>query len=180
MPAPPADARVEGDDAPWWPVSTVKFAIMTIGTLGIYHYYWIYGNWQRLQRREGAPLSPVWRTLFAPFTVYRMFARAHESAADAQVRTSWSAIGLAVAYFIANIALFVGIPTWLMGPVLLLPVLPAQMTMAAINAKVAPEAPRNARLTATNWVFLVLGAATTAMLYAMSSMVDQLLKEWTP
>jgi len=178
--APPRDARAGDDDAPWWPASTAKFAIMTFGTLGLYHYYWIYYNWQRLRGRESAPLSPVWRTLFAPFTIYRMFARAHESAREAQVRAPWNPIGLAAVYFVANIALLIGIPTWLMGPVLLLPVLPAQMTMAAVNAKVAPEAPRNDRITATNWAFLVLGLVTTAFLYAMSNVVDQLLKEWTP
>lgn len=180
MPGLPREAREAEGSAPWWPVSTAKFAIMTVGTLGIYHYYWIYGNWQRLQARESAPVSPAWRTLFAPFTLYRLLARAHEGAVDAGVPTRWSAVGLAAAYFIANIALFIGIPTWLMGPVLLVAVLPAQMTMAAVNAKVAPDAPRNERLSALNWVFLAGGAAMTAFVYAESRLVDQLLQEWTP
>ena len=175
----PRDARDE-TAAPWWPVSTAKLAVMTLGTLGIYHYYWIYGNWQRMRGREGAAISPAWRTLFAPFTLYRMFVRVQEDAATASVRTRWSAIGLAAAYLIANIALLFGIPTWLMGPVLLLPVLPVAMTMTAVNAKVAPDAPRNARLTLTNWVFLALGAATTGLVYVEAHLVDQLLQEWTP
>ena len=175
----PRDAR-DAPTAPWWPISTAKLAILTVGTLGIYHYYWIYENWLRLRARESAPLSPVWRTLFAPVTMHRMFARARENAAEADIRAPWSAIGLAAAYFVANLALLVGIPAWLAGPVLVLPIIPAQMAMAAVNAKVAPDALRDERLTMWNWIILVVGVATTAFLYVENNVLDQLLKEWTP
>jgi hypothetical protein len=166
--------------APWWPVGTTKFVVMTLGTLGIYHLYWIYGNWRLMRARERAPLSPMWRTFFAFVTVYRMFERGAESAAAAGVRVRWSPVGLAVAYFVANLALVVGIPPWLAGPVLLLAVLPVQMTMARVNAVVAPDAPRNDRITPTDLALLAGGAALTAMLYTEWQAVNALLQEWNP
>ena len=174
------DAPPAGGAAPWWPVGTAKFVVMTLGTLGIYHLYWIYGNWKLLREREQAPLSPVWRTFFALVTVYRMFERAAESASAAGVRVRWSPLGLAVAYFVANLALIVGISPWLAGPVLLLPVLPVQITMARVNAVVAPGAPVNARITAGDLAILAGGAALTALLYAEASAVDTLFQEWNP
>lgn len=158
----------------------MKFVVMTVATLGVYHLYWIYGNWRLLREREREPLNPMWRTFFAFVTVYRMFERGHESAVAAGVRARWSALGLAVAYFVANLAAFVGIPVWLVGAVLLLPVLPVQMTMAKVNAAVAPGAPRNDRFTLTDFALIAAGAALTAWLYSQDRMVDALLKEWNP
>ncbi|HUO52943.1 MAG TPA: hypothetical protein VMT93_10515 [Gemmatimonadaceae bacterium] len=176
----PHDAAAARAEAPWWPVGTTKFVVMTLGTLGIYHYYWIYGNWKRMRAREGAALSPVWRTFFAPVTVYRMFAAAAESASTAGVRPRWSAVGLAAAYFIANVALLAAVPAWMAGPLLLLPVLPVQMTMARVNVITAPAAPRNERFTLTDYAILAAGAALTAGLWAEARAVDDLLQEWNP
>ena len=176
--APPPAAA--GAKAPWWPVSTVKFTVMTLGTFGLYHYYWIYENW-KLMRAAGARVgSPFWRTFFAPFTVYRLFDRLRDDAQLNGIPAPWSAVGLAAAYFVASIALVVGVPAWLTSAVLLLPVLPAQITLERLNAKVAPDAPRNDRFTVTNLVMLALGLSLTFFAWQSERLVDQLLQEWTP
>ena len=180
MGAAPRDAGEVGVAPPWWPVTTTKFVVMTLGTLGLYHYYWLYDNWKVLRERGETGMNPVWRTFFAPITAFRLFERAAESAAAHRVRVHWSAIGIAVAYFAAHIAIFVGVPAWLTGPILLLPVLPVQITMARVNAIAAPGAPRNGHLSLTNLIFLAGGAALTAAAWTLDHQVDLLLKEWNP
>jgi hypothetical protein len=118
--------------------------------------------------------------LFAPFTSYRLFELARDSGREQNVWHKWSAVGIAAAYLIAHIALFVGMPAWFTGAALLLPVLPVQITMAKVNAKVAPNAPRNGTITIANLAMLIGGALLTAAAYSYDSQVDQLLKEWEP
>ncbi len=166
--------------APWWPVTTTKFVVMTVGTLGMYQYYWLWANWRRLHDLRGEAVSPTWRVLFAPLASYRLFERARESAAECGVWRGWSAVGVAAVYLIAHIALFVGLPAWFTGVALLLPVLPVQITMARVNERVAPNAPRNGTFTALDFAMLIGGALLTAAAYSYDSQVDQLLKEWEP
>ncbi len=184
MPGAPLDARApaSGADAVclWWPVSTAKFVIMTVGTIGLYHYYWLYANWQRVRARGDAALNPFWRTFFALVTVYTMFARVKASASPSGAPVRWSAELLAGAYFLANIAMLVAVPPWLAGVVVLLPILPVQVTMARVNAAAAPSAPRNDRLTVANLVMLALGALFAAGAFALDREVARLLQEWEP
>jgi hypothetical protein len=165
---------------PWWPVTTAKFVVMTLGTLGMYQYFWLWENWRRLHQLRGEAVNPTWRVLFAPFTSYRLFELARDSGREQNVWHKWSAVGIAAAYLIAHIALFIGMPAWFTGAALLLPVLPVQMTMAKVNAKVAPNAPRNGTITIANLAMLIGGALLTAAAYSYDSQVDQLLKEWEP
>lgn len=169
-----------GAKAPWWPVSTVKFTVLMLGTFGLYHYYWLYENWKRMPGPGAGMSSPFWRTFFAPFTAYRLFDRVRHDAQLHVVRTPWSALGIAVAYFVANIALVTGVPAWLASVVLLMPVLPVQITMAKLNEAVAPDAPRNDRFTAANLVLLVLGLALTFFAYQSEQLLNQYLEEWKP
>jgi len=178
--AAPRDPHAAEERAPWWPVGTAKFALLTAGTLGLYHLYWMYGNWLRMRERDHVPLSPLWRTCFAPVTAFRMFVRAKADADAARVRAPWTPLWLAVAYFIANLALFVAIPAYLAGPILLFAVLPAQVTMAKVNRAMAPGAPRNDRLTAMNLAVLALGIGATWLIYAQQRQFDALLQEWAP
>jgi hypothetical protein len=176
----PAPETRDAAAPPWWPVSTAKFVVMNLGTLGFYQFYWLYYNWQRLRDVRGEKVDPVWRTIFAPVTAYRLFERVAESAAEHRVKTRWNPVGLAAVYFVASIVMFVGVPAWLSGPVLLLPVLPVQITMTRVNAVAAPDAPRNGKLTLWNMLMLVGGALLTAAAYTSDHFVTQLLDQWEP
>lgn len=176
----PAPETREAAAPPWWPVSTAKFVVMNLGTLGFYQFYWLYYNWQRMRDVRGEKVSPVWRTIFAPVTVYRLFERVAESAAERGVKMQWNPVGLAAVYFVASIVMFVGVPAWLSGPVLLLPALPVQITMVRVNAIAAPDAPRNGRLSPMNMLMLVGGALLTAFVYSSDHFVTRLLDEWEP
>jgi len=169
-----------GAKAPWWPVSTVKFTVMTLGTLGIYHLYWLYDNWKRMRAAGAAIGSPFWRTFFAPFTAFGLFEKVRRDAQLHVVKTWWSAPGLALVYLVCNVALLVSAPTWLAGPLLLLPVLPVQLTMGRVNDAVAPGTERDGRFSVSNLVILALGLAITFALYRSEQLVDQLYQEWTP
>jgi hypothetical protein len=178
-PAPARGAAAAAAEPPWWPVSTTKFVIMTVGTIGLYHYYWLYANWKLVRARGGA-VSPLWRTFLAPFTVYGLFAATKNSAAPKRVPAPWGPELLAGAYLIANIAMLIAIPPYLAGVVFLLPLWPVQVTMARVNDAVAPDTPRNDRITVVNFMMLALGALFAAGAFALDREVDRLLKEWEP
>ena len=165
---------------PWWPVGTAKFIALNLATFGLYHFFWLYENWKGMRRAGAGSFSPFWRTFFAPVTVYRLFDRVRQDAQLNVVRAPWSALGLAAAYFVANIAMFIGVPAWLAGAVLLLPVLPVQLTMARVNGVVAPDAPRNVRFSAADIVIITLGLALTVFAYQSEQLVNQYLEEWKP
>ena len=154
--------------------------MLNLATFGLYHFYWLYENWKGMRTASASPFSPFWRTFFAPFTAYRLFDRVRQEAQLHVVKTHWSALGLAAAYFVANIALFIGVPAWLAGPVLLMPVLPVQLTMARLNDTVAPGTTRHSRFSTSDLVIVVLGLALTFFAYQSDQLVKQYLQEWEP
>jgi hypothetical protein len=84
QPAGPAEAA----DAPLPPlfyvVSTRKFAILFLATVGLYPIYWFYKNWDRYKDRVpeasrfGTTVSPVVRAAFSVFFVHTLFRRIRE------------------------------------------------------------------------------------------------------
>lgn len=67
-------------DAEWmgkqvfYPVSAVKFFILTTVSFGIYPFFWSYKNWRWAKVIGHANISPGWRAFFMAFTNFALFA----------------------------------------------------------------------------------------------------------
>lgn len=93
-------ARREGliwrPEQQFYPVPLSKWLIMSVATLGLYERYWQYRCWAQVRHADGSRISPLWRTLFAVFWVWPLFARANRDIQPPVAR--WKGIVAAIGY----------------------------------------------------------------------------------
>jgi hypothetical protein len=169
----PPVARVEDltqsdADAQFLVVAPRKFWIMTIGTLGLYGYYWFYKNWALLNRQHKT-YWPVARAIFSIFFTHSLFAEVDAALRRRGAVHAWSPRGMATQYVVCSIASNIcdklaardiGSPlTDVAGLLLLLPICGALYeAQRAINIAEGDTAgERNRSLTPANFAWLVLG-----------------------
>jgi len=142
---------------PQFAVSLPKLAVMSLCTFGFYQLYWAYKQWDAQRRREPEELSPFWRAFFAPLWGFSLFPRLQRLTAMYGVPATWSGSALALTYFFLNLMLRLPDPYWLVSIFTFVPLMVAQRSINALNAAVAPEAPRNDSYSGANVVAIVVG-----------------------
>lgn len=175
------DASPPVAEAPYLPVSRRKLIVMSATTLSMYQIYWFYRNWQRMNARNGSGGSPFWRAMAAPLTAHGLFADVRTDAQSRFVTVGWSSAGLAVIYFGLTLCCFLDYPWWTIALGSVFALIPVHATMEAVNAKVAPDAPRDDDFSAMDVVVIIAGIALTAYgLYLTRNaqiFFDQLMNE---
>ena len=148
-------------DAPFFAVAPWKVLLMCVVTMGLYQVYWFYANWRLVQRRERSEIWPVPRAIFGLFFCNALFQRMRRFGKERGVAgaESFSAGALATTWIIGSLAWRLPAPFTLVGLAAWIALLPVQSYASRVNAHVAPEADRNARLTWLNWIAVVLGGA---------------------
>lgn len=140
--------------------STLKFAVMSICTFGLYELYWFYKNWVQVKARDGTSISPFWRAFFAPFWAYSYFKHVKTSANENDVPESLSISLLAAMYFIAVALSQSPDPYWLIGFLSFAFVLPVNSVAVACNRKLLANFENNESFTGWNWVAVVIGGVS--------------------
>lgn len=143
--------------APQFAVSLTKLVVMSLCTFGLYELYWAYKHWDAQRRREQENLSPFWRAFFAPLWAFSLFPRIRRITATYGVPATWSGSGLALGYFLIHLTWRLPDPYWLISLLGFLPLLVVQRSVNALNAAVAPEAPRNDTYSGVNVVAILVG-----------------------
>jgi hypothetical protein len=141
----------------YFPVSITKLVCLSFCSFGIYGIYWFYKNWQLERDRKREPLSPFWRALFAIFFCYPLFKRIIVTGVREGLFKGGGAGLLATLYIISNISWKLPGPYSLISLLTVLPLVMAQQIAEQINAKLAPQAPRNTRFSIANIILLALG-----------------------
>lgn len=155
--------------APLFAVSTTKLVVMSIATLGLYQFYWMYKHWQSIRTQSGEDISPFWRAFFGIFFINQLFTRMRAQTVSGGVEAGASTGGLAAGYIISNIlgqvlsrlrypglGIFVG----------MLSVVPIVIMQGEVNSyidAVYPTADRNGRFSPANIVLIILGALFWAL-----------------
>lgn len=146
-----------GDDLPvFFPVSQTKLVVLTLCTLSLYQYYWLYKNWKLVRERDNSDISPFWRTFFSIFYCYQLFDLIRRHRPDLP-SAKLAAGPLAAAWIIATLLFNLPDPYWLLGFPGLLFLLPVQQAVNSLNQAVAPAHDPNARFGAWNWVAVAVG-----------------------
>ena len=154
--ATPAD--VESYRAtPQFAVGAGKLVVMSLCTFGFYQLYWAYKHWDAQRRRENENLSPFWRAFFAPLWGFSLFPRLQRMTGMYGVPAAWSGGALGLAYFLLNLIVRLPDPYWLISLLNFIPCVIAQRSINALNAHVAPEAPRNDTYSGLNVVGILVG-----------------------
>ena len=65
-------------------ISATRLILMSIASVGVYEYYWIYKNWKYIKEREGLRIHPFWRGVFGIFFCHSLLKRIKEDE-DARV-----------------------------------------------------------------------------------------------
>ena len=148
------------EGAPFYPVTTQKFIVMSICTFALYEIYWAYKNWQHIRDtplREN--LIPFWRAFFSPLWAFSLFKHVREDAERQGLRVAWQPSLLAAFYIGLTI-----IPR-LLDPFFLLislgtfvPFLPVVETIKRINMVSGLPKGAGGRYSAANVVIAVIGA----------------------
>lgn len=96
------EGRIWRPDQALYPVPLSKWLIMSVATMGLYERYWQYRCWAQVRHADGSRISPLWRTVFAIFWIWPLFARANRDVQPPVAR--WKGIVAAVGY-----------PAWAVG-----------------------------------------------------------------
>jgi hypothetical protein len=161
--AEPGTGAIGGDRAPFFAVSLVKLAAMSVCTFGIYELYWFYKNWQLVQEREKIAILPFWRAFFAYFFCIQCFSRIRAFAQSVSPDASLPAVPLAAGWIAATLLWRLPDPFWLVSMLSFLFLLPVQAMANWINATVAPGHDPNRRFTACNIAAVVAGGIITVL-----------------
>jgi hypothetical protein len=144
--------------APWFPVATHKFIVLSIFSFGIYDFYWVYQNWQRAQRATGEGFSPFWRTfLIVPVWAFSLLRRIRQSADAAGVPARWNADVLAFAFIVLAFAPLLPNIGFFLSLISCTPLIPPVRAIAAINAAAGDPEGVNDRYTLPCVATIVLG-----------------------
>ncbi|WP_417677063.1 DUF3857 domain-containing transglutaminase family protein [Roseibium sp.] len=94
------------ENAVFFPVSPIKFLLMTMGSFGLYPMFWMLKFWNWYKRAEMNGIRPAWRMIFGIFWLYPAFSKANARARDAGVSLPpvWGILG-AVTFFFVSIFL---------------------------------------------------------------------------
>jgi hypothetical protein len=162
-PQPIAPAAITQSDLPFFAVATHKFVVMCIVTVGLYQFYWLYLQWKRLARATIEPISPFWRTFFAPLWGFSFCNRVRQRGLLEQTHPNWNAAILAVAYFVLTVLWRLPEPWSLISLLNFLPLVPVQLTIEAINARHARGPLPNRSYSTANIAGIVFGSCVLVL-----------------
>ena len=167
--APPttavADIRPQdGGLPPFFAVSLLKLAVLSLCTLGIYELYWFYRNWQHVKARGESDILPFWRAFFAILFCYSCFKRIRDVGVERGIEPVLSAGAFATGWIVMTLTWKAPDPYGWITFFAVAFLLPVQAHVNRINAAVAPGHDRNARFSAWNWLATVIGAGMLVLL----------------
>jgi hypothetical protein len=122
-------------ELPFFPVATQKFILLSICSFGIYHAYWHYENWRRIQNSSDEDISPFWRTFFLPIYGFSLFKKICDQSKSEGVLVDLNPYALAMIYLLLNITPQLPNPWWLMNILTFLPMLPIHEAAQRVNQK---------------------------------------------
>lgn len=160
----------------YYVVGMKKFLLLSTFTFGLYTYYWTYKNWRYIKEEEANDSWPIARGFFAIFWMHSLLADVDGHLITKQKDYTWSPGIIATIFVVLTIIsngadrvldrfydyvtsfppISVHIAVFAMPVIVAFVMRPAQR---AINVACDDdEGTSNARLTAANWLWLVLGS----------------------
>jgi hypothetical protein len=160
----PAAIRSNEEGLAYYPVSIVKLVVLSVMTLGLYDFYWMYKQWKAIRDHSGVDMSPFWRAFFNVWFAYALFVDVRHRSDMADIRENVPAGMAAAAYVIlvilGRIANKVDSDTlWFIS---FLSVVPLMSMQGAINRYIRhqdPNADMNEGFGAGSIIAIVLGGA---------------------
>jgi len=118
----------------YFPVSKLKFSLMSICTLSLYPLYWNYKNWCYIKDRDQANIMPLWRSIFYPLWYYSLLTHLCTDSKNDNVKNSIFKSVLVTVMLLFSICSILPDPYWLVSIFIFIPILPAVHIISKINA----------------------------------------------
>lgn len=155
----------------FYPVSLVKFFVLSLFSFGLYAAYWSYKNWQYIKYEKDRPdIWPVARAIFSPFWYFALYLWLEVDRDQQEKRPylipTWIAVLLFIGYWAwsaTNQRVDYGVWDYLMPFIVFLPL---AMYVNALNSKTSEAYQTNSKWHARNWVFIVCMAPLTGFVAA--------------
>ena len=169
---PEADVSAPITDQPrYYVVSPTKFMLLSVLTLTLYFVYWFYRNWKLIKDADKQDTWPPARGFFYIFFTHSLFSDVQSYLEGHQRNYDWSPMVLATVFVVLTVALNVAdrvlpiesMPVFAMSLpfvgtfIVSLLLLQAQKAINVAADDVGGTG--NAKLTAVNWVWMLLGGA---------------------
>jgi hypothetical protein len=135
---------------PFFAVSVMRLAVMSFFTLGLYEFYWLYRNWQRVRVRQRVDISPFWRAFFGIIFCYACFKRIQDFGAQQDIVDGPPILVLTIGWILTTIFWRLPDPFWLVSLFSFVFLLPVQAYANQINVAKVPAHDPNFRFTAWN------------------------------
>jgi hypothetical protein len=120
---------------PLFAVSTRRFIVLSLCTLGLYELYWCYQNWRRVQIPGREDISPFWRAVFAPLWGFSLFRRMRARSVAAGVPIAWDSNLIATLYLLFAMARLLPEPLSFISLFGFVAILPVQRAAQRVNAQ---------------------------------------------
>ncbi len=163
-----ASAHPNAIGTEFYVVSIKKFLWLFVATFGIYALYWHYKQWEQYRRFHNEKMWPIARAIFAIFFIHKLTRNIDDCLRDNKTPYDWSPSAIATAYVVLSLVSNASnkipdnVSPWLdLLPLVILAALAWLLMKVQHGANLAcaqPDGESNARFTAANWVWLVLGA----------------------
>ena len=157
----------------FFPVSTQKFAILSIASFGIYPIYWFYQNWKRIRDAQvphdgvpyhGTRVSPLLRATFAPLFIIPLLKRIMQQAEASRVAVTWNTLPRGLGFVAVSLMALLPDPWWLLSIGIFEPILAPLETCQQINAAAGNPEGVNDTYSAGNLATIFIGALTWMLL----------------
>ena len=150
------------DEALYFPISPVKFVLLSLVTFNVYSIFYFYKNWRYVKARDRSHVMPFWRAFFGVLWFYPLMDNVRKHADGRHLLPGWLAILLALGFLLLPAmdtlnAWVASISGWwgtagLFGGLLVLPLVLAVNRLEGQSARALAQ---NSRLRPLNYVGLV-------------------------
>lgn len=106
-------------------ISTDKFLVLSIATMGLYTFWWSYKAWRFFQQKDQLDISPVLRAIFGIFFLIPLYKRILHYAREKGYQEHYSPVQLFVFGLAFDLLGLLPDPFWLLSNISILFTLPA-------------------------------------------------------
>ncbi len=160
----------------FYPVSILKFSLLSIFTFDLYLFFWFYKNWKYIRDENHRNINVFWRTLFFNFSCYALLSdvnaeicRKQEYPPGAGYKTRPNGLLAILFFLLVSVSWRLPDPYSLVSFLSFAPLLFAVNDINALNGRENYHYNRNSRLIFRHYALILIGLPIVGFLIASST-----------
>jgi len=157
----------------YYVVGSLKLALLSMCTLGLFDLYWFYRNWKTIKTNLDLNIMPFWRAFFSPLWGWSLATHINSEADSLDASPAISAFIFGSLYFVLSVLWRVPDPYWLVSTFTFVPILLLQNTVHSLNGAYGTVDASLFRFNIWNWMGVVIGGAFFTLIVIASFLVPE-------